>query len=895
MPGYISVYDSATGSIGIQSSGNALIDQAEADKSLCRTDIDSMTAEIAELKEQIKEYNKELENCGNVDTKIRETYKNLEGAAKRVLEYTNAHGYNFDEYYDEAATRHLKTGLSLSSDIDNVLSRWEALCYAKLNRGGYSIPAINGQYYTCGRVTAALRYQTDGTKPGLELYAVFDGSFDYKSWMMIVELTCTRIPYDFEGRESYIELYGGYDEISFDTFLYSVAYPEDSADNIESYIEWESMVDNQNDIWDADEVKKHIEECEARIRDLEAEIAKKKEKLAKAYADAELYDSLFSSYQRNRASDYNPISGNDVSTIKNTLAAELMMLEGIHGQNPETGAGIGETRTYLRQYTNRIFGAPYQFLDSVDRRFSDINKYLGTEYMRNFILNSPILYIKPGLPHYTGGADAGIITEAMKNMYMDGASGNLSMGQSFLENLAATTIFGVGSKLQKRMYGLRETYNEYMNHVNYMCRSMAIFLDLTYDKGKVADKVYPNGIFVGEGTFSEFKIMRWETYRMLSSSKALNNWQYLSKILDNAGFAQVATALTGINPITILLNMLNTFNTGDTEVTANEAIQSKSNSVIDQWNQVADQFEGNRNGLAYQIQDKISTVQFMVEPSQFAENITNTTRKSIIEDTVDGLKTSIGNDLQFIMNSNTDAGILGNLFNFLGDTVGAAATSLGELTAKSLGGGFLQNFFSGAIQSIKGQKMIYPEIYENTTTTMTYSFKTTFSVPYGDVYNYYTGVLVPLAHILCLALPRMVTSNTTTSPYLVQAYIPGMCTCNLGIIQEMTITKNPSGTHVSVNGYPLTIEVEFIIKELYNALAISPTNDPASFLFNETLNDYMSNLAGLLPSVDTYTMQRKAMFEALGSYFNPTSETLLSDVVAPIVSKLENANPFIGR
>ena len=135
------------------------------------------------------------------------------------------------------------------------------------------------------------------------------------------------------------------------------------------------------------------------------------------------------------------------------------------------------------------------------------------------------------------------------------------------------------------------------------------------------------------------------------------------------------------------------------------------------------------------------------------------------------------------------------------------------------------------------------------------------------IYNYYMNIIVPLMHLIALAAPRMVTSNTVSSPFLVQTYIPGMATCQLGIVSNMTIVKNPDYKSVTVNGFPSTIKVNFQVKELYNAMSISPAHDPASFMFNETLNDYMSNLAGLIPSIDTYAKQRASAFQNLDEYF----------------------------
>lgn len=288
---------------------------------------------------------------------------------------------------------------------------------------------------------------------------------------------------------------------------------------------------------------------------------------------------------------------------------------------------------------------------------------------------------------------------------------------------------------------------------------------------------------------------------------------------------------------------------------------------------------------------KVSCVEFMVEPVSFSENITNTTSPSAIESAIDAVGGSIGSEVAFFTNSNVAPDMIQNVMNFLGDTTQNAAMSLQNMMS-GVTGGYITGLFSGALQSIKGQKMIYPEIYKSTDTHMDYTFDMTLTTPYGDVYNYYMNIVVPLLHLIALAAPRMVTSNSITSPFLVQAYIPGMCTCNLGIISNMDITKNPTGKHVSVNGFPLTVKVRFTVKELYNSLAISPANNPVSFLYNETLNDYMANMAGLIPSINTYTEQRNSMFDSLDRYLK--GDSLLNDAVSRFDENIENfINPYL--
>ena len=505
----------------------------------------------------------------------------------------------------------------------------------------------------------------------------------------------------------------------------------------------------------------------------------------------------------------------------------------------------------INNYSNRIFGAPFQLLDSVDCRFPEINKNLGNEYLKNFMLNSPILHIRPGMPKYTGDVDSTSLSEIAKNVYINVASDKMSTAEALLREIGSAFAFGSGRKLQGRMFGFRETYYEYIQNVNYMCRSVATYMNLTSDNSE-----YPKGCYIYGDKWKTFDTIDWQDYRMGSKG----NSNPIDQIRGYLG-------ILGDNITEWLSDYLGAFfpNLSDE---ANAFIQqSPSSSILNQ------------------INSKISTVDFMVQPIEFTENLRNQTKNSFIEGMIDGITEGVGTEIAWITNSSADTGIIDNLVGFLGDGLQSVSEVLGGLV-QPVTGGFTRNLFSGAIAAIKGQKMIYPKIYDKSESTMDYQFSVTLTTPYGDPYNYYMNIIVPLLHLIALVAPRMISSNTTASPFLVQAYIPGMCTCQLGIIRNMTITKNPTTKHVSVNGYPLTVKVTFEIEELYNAMSISPANDPASFLYNETLNDYLANIAGLAPSLDTYSVQRQAMAQGINRYFD--QGLFAQDWVSGYVEGLEN-------
>lgn len=564
-----------------------------------------------------------------------------------------------------------------------------------------------------------------------------------------------------------------------------------------------------------------------------------------------------------------------------TLQQELQQLEGILGQNPETGEQTGGS--FLSQYSNRVFGAPFQLMDSVDRRFDDVNTMLGNEYLRNFMLNSPILHIKPGMPKYTGHLKNNDAMSSLKQIYIDTTVGGANTVATLLNTAAANTIFGENGPT-RRMFGFRETYYDYMQHVNYMCHVVAELLGLTQTQE------FPNQVLTSSG-FEPLEDVKWQNYRMLGTVPQSPADQLMSMLGNNAIATTVGNVIDSIGTGTLgAVSALGALAAGGT-TEALSLLQSTGQDIVDTWK------NSTSTAMSVTMSSKISTVQFMVEPSQFEESFTNETAPSMIASAVDGLNT-VGAEIQWMTNSKVDSGLIDEALKFMNNSVETVIGIAGDLSQGIAGnvGGFVGNLFSGAFNSLKGQKMLYPDIYKSSTTTMNYPFTVNLVSPYGDVYNYFINIVVPMLHLIALAAPRMVTANSVSSPFLVQCYIPGMCSCQLGIIQDMVITKNPDGKHVSVNGFPLSVKVTFTVKELYRNLSISSASSPELFLFNETLNDYMCNLAGLIPSLDSYTKVRQASFGEMDDYLNPGSGLMANDAANVILEQIEDAiNIYSGR
>lgn len=616
-------------------------------------------------------------------------------------------------------------------------------------------------------------------------------------------------------------------------------------------------------------------------------------------------------------------------------------------------------RQIIQGYRNKLFGAPFQLLDSVDARFSSVNDYVGYEFLRNFLIHTPIIHIYPGLPRYTGNDES--IFDTITNFYravnqdISRNGGNhinpfqalykFFTDSNFQKEYAATTgvvetnilkLF-IKAKLQKRLFGITFKYEEYLRYVKLMCHGVAFLLKLTGEDSYIA-KEYPNGTFVNTGiaepklsddqikklsdkaineyasdllkqysdrvnnsyNFQTFANINWGNYRMIEDSDTVawdpditfkKSINLLAGVKDNLsnifkegigafgdGLKMGWDTLTGMygsawdslmtaggkegNYLDNLLNGVVDGYCNKISADAN-ALWQRGKNISDQFREIGQSvFEAN-----YDIASRVQSVEFMIQPCSANEGYQNEIGASKISQMAEQVNDA-GAEVSFLTNSSA--------VNVLGKTMIDSAAGMTSSLAQALGsisapftGNFLSNLFSGAIGAVTGNRFIYPEIYKRSTTDKRhFDCSVRLSSPYGDIYNYYMNIVVPLCHIQGFTLPKLKTSNSVNSPYIVRAFIPGLMTCELGMITNLRITKNPSNNRVTINNFPLDVDVQFSIDSLYDHLAISPTSDGLSYINNETLKDYLCNEAGIYPTINRQLELNITCAELLKSQFN---------------------------
>ena len=239
-------------------------------------------------------------------------------------------------------------------------------------------------------------------------------------------------------------------------------------------------------------------------------------------------------------------------------------------------------------------------------------------------------------------------------------------------------------------------------------------------------------------------------------------------------------------------------------------------------------------------------IQFYVDAgASFSESASNSTTQSALTSVTDQLS-SIGKELAFI--SGAGAGIGGTELDEAIKAGGNAADAWINQNLKgqeSTLGNMFKRIFSTSNQLIAGGNFLVPDIWNDSDYGKNYSFTVNLSTPYGNHMSYYLNIMVPLMHILAMALPTQVGANAYTSPNLIRAFSPGWFSCDLGIIDSISIDKGGSGDAWSSNGFPTELKVSVSIRDLYSNLALPEKYSITDFFTNDNLMHYLMVNCGM--------------------------------------------------
>ena len=488
----------------------------------------------------------------------------------------------------------------------------------------------------------------------------------------------------------------------------------------------------------------------------------------------------------------------------------------------------------------RVFGLPYQFPETVDPRFSDVTSTIGRSYLNNIRLQAPILTIIPGNPYYLPGEDKGV---------------RVSMGQSIIDNADTNTFKWlkkntVDNKDLKagdtvRYYDFAPAYQDYIQYVNIMLRTIAGFLELKDTLDGVSFQQYNWSYYKDNETGSRNLTDEKSKSNMQNDAKKVftNNYRYTPKkkkvkYTEN-GKTKTKTEYEAVEnkdklgEYQVLYQTTNAVKSSTKKSKKYGILQGTFKTVADKAASVATSLYATISNMQY--------VRFCVDPtSGFTENYNNETGTSMLKGAFDN-GSDVLKEVSFIINS----GGAGENADGFKELIDSATDSLSNALNGNNVTSILSRLLNLTGNVIKGSNVIMPDIYKSSSRPTSYQFTVHLKAPYGNKLGIYMDNLVPLMHLVCLAIPKQSTANTYDSPFLVKAFMDGVCNINLGMITDLQVNKTVSEQSWTVDGMPNEIDVTFTITDLYSDLTMSPQENPILFLNNTSLIEYLANTCGM--------------------------------------------------
>lgn len=364
--------------------------------------------------------------------------------------------------------------------------------------------------------------------------------------------------------------------------------------------------------------------------------------------------------------------------------------------------------------------------------------------------------------------------------------------------LSGNDVVGINSLLgdlkegEMKLYDFQPDYHEYMNYVNAMCRCGATFLQLGDDTDGITGNSKPKS--------SSFEMFDWRQYRWNERATQSFRSRWGSK---NVRFSFHQTDDENNNSGETLTSLAKSYNYIqfyiDSDVSPDESLQNSTGAstfkgMLDQGSGVMKDiaFMANSGGIDYKT----------------------------IESFGEGLTSAVQSGVGAILGSNGISSSLSRIINLSSET-------------------------------LKGNNLIIPDIYQSSEYSKSYSFTVHLKSPYGTRFGYYYNIFVPMMHLLALVMPRQQSANSFSSPFLVKAYVNNTFTCNLGIASSISIQKVSDS--FSTSGLPSEVDVTLNITDLYSDLMMSPSNKPKMFIENTSLVEYLAGSCGLdltSPNID---------------------------------------------
>ena len=250
-------------------------------------------------------------------------------------------------------------------------------------------------------------------------------------------------------------------------------------------------------------------------------------------------------------------------------------------------------------------------------------------------------------------------------------------------------------------------------------------------------------------------------------------------------------------------------------------------------------------GVKPNLYDANSFVGFRIEKStDSSESLSNSTKPSPVGSAVNAAYETSASVRHSLFGGNIGDNVVTDALEF----VLSEAKDFVQGASHSVGLGGLSSLALGAA------RIDFPEIWDNSSFTKSYSFSMALRSPYGDPYSIFQSIYIPMTLILAAALPRATGQTSYTSPFLIRAYSKGMFAIPLGLIDSVSIKRGSDQHGWTIGRHPTQVDVSFTVKDLSPMMYQTMQEDAVDGLANilnlmsttdSSFHDYLETLGGL--------------------------------------------------
>lgn len=231
--------------------------------------------------------------------------------------------------------------------------------------------------------------------------------------------------------------------------------------------------------------------------------------------------------------------------------------------------------------------------------------------------------------------------------------------------------------------------------------------------------------------------------------------------------------------------------------------------------------------------------------AQVQENFSNSSTQSQLASKINNIG-QIGTELQFLLGGLVGTGLPGTglIDGVQNNFLGANAITNFNMNDYRNSQNILSTIVGNFQTLLSGGRMIFPEIWSDSTFTKNYNVTLKFNSPDCDNLSIFLNILVPLIHILGMVMPRSAGYNSYISPWIVRAYYKSMFHIDMGLIVGCDIQYGDLGSW-NQNGLPTEVTVQLTIKDLYNVLSFPLNQGSNDLIGNPMMLDYIANKCGV--------------------------------------------------